>query len=137
MKASKRQNPAYPDKLSTLGDHLRKIRLDRGLTQLDVARILNVTSDTIYKWESNLFPPLPKHSNNIMIFLGYVPFEESYQKFHELIRAARIQKGDNLKEAALKIGCDPTALSRIEKNLVNPHANTRSKIEKYIHSQKI
>ena len=68
-------NPAYPAELNTLGDHLRKARLDRGLSQSDVARILKVAADTVTGWELNRFKPSNKHSRAIIEFLGYIPFE--------------------------------------------------------------
>lgn len=37
LKGKRAINPAYPVNLNTLGDHLRKIRLDRRLSQPDVA----------------------------------------------------------------------------------------------------
>ncbi|MCB9284582.1 MAG: helix-turn-helix transcriptional regulator [Lewinellaceae bacterium] len=73
--AKKPVNPAYPAELNTLGDHLRKTRLDRGLSQPEVARILKVATDTITGWELNRNQPSLKHTKAITDFLGYIPFE--------------------------------------------------------------
>jgi len=73
--AKKPVNPAYPAELKTLGDHLRKTRLDRGLSQPEVARILNVDPDTVTGWELNRNQPSLKHAKAITDFLGYIPFE--------------------------------------------------------------
>jgi transcriptional regulator with XRE-family HTH domain len=67
-------NPAYPATLDTLGDHLRKVRLDRGLSQSNVARILKVTTETVTRWELNRNQPTVKFVKAVIEFLGYVPF---------------------------------------------------------------
>ena len=51
LSAKKPTNSAYQEKLITLGDHLRKKRLDLGLFQKDVAVAIGVGTMTICKWE--------------------------------------------------------------------------------------
>ncbi|TNE64221.1 MAG: XRE family transcriptional regulator [Bacteroidetes bacterium] len=70
LKAKRPKNPAYPAQLDTLGDHLRKTRLDRGLSQSELARLLNVTTDTITGWELNRHEPTAKLAKRISNFLG-------------------------------------------------------------------
>ncbi|MBK7407208.1 MAG: helix-turn-helix transcriptional regulator [Saprospirales bacterium] len=72
-------NPAYPRDLNTLGDHLRKVRLDRGLSQPEVARILQVTPDTVTGWELNRHKPRGKSARAIIEFLGNNPFADTAQ----------------------------------------------------------
>lgn len=74
FRVKKPKNPAYPAELNTLGDHLRKIRLDRRLSQPEVARILNVCPDTVFHWESNEHEPTVQYASRIIAFLGYFPF---------------------------------------------------------------
>jgi len=69
-------NPAYPKELNTLGDHLRKTRLDRGLSQSDVAMILGVDEDTITCRELNWNQPMVNQLPSIYSFLGYAPNEK-------------------------------------------------------------
>jgi DNA-binding XRE family transcriptional regulator len=47
----------YPLKIETLGDHLRKRRLDLGLLQKEVGSIIGVDETTIYNWENNRASP--------------------------------------------------------------------------------
>jgi len=56
--------------LRTLGDHLRKERLDRGLQQKDVASALSVDTDTIYNWENNRTVPARRMTDRIAKFIG-------------------------------------------------------------------
>jgi DNA-binding transcriptional regulator YiaG len=57
---SKRNQVAHCPEFATLGDHLRKTRLDRGLSQSDVASILQVDTDTVTTWEMNRHQPNAK-----------------------------------------------------------------------------
>jgi DNA-binding transcriptional regulator YiaG len=45
------QNKPYPSNPVSLGDHLRKQRLDQRLTQPEVAVKLGVSLATVVKWE--------------------------------------------------------------------------------------
>ncbi|PIP73615.1 MAG: hypothetical protein COW89_02240 [Nitrospinae bacterium CG22_combo_CG10-13_8_21_14_all_47_10] len=47
-----------PREFDTLGDHLRKCRLDFGLLQKDLARLLGVDKTTIANWENDRFSPV-------------------------------------------------------------------------------
>ncbi|MCB9284591.1 MAG: helix-turn-helix transcriptional regulator [Lewinellaceae bacterium] len=82
FRAKRPVNPAYPAELNTLGDHLRKARLDRGLSQPEVARILQVTSDTVTGWELNRHKPRGKSARVIIEFLGYSSLQIN-AAFHE------------------------------------------------------
>lgn len=62
--------PGYPKELKTLGDHLRKKRLDLGLSQKEMAVRLCVSVGTLYNWEKSLTSPqrlIPR----IQDFSGY------------------------------------------------------------------
>jgi transcriptional regulator with XRE-family HTH domain len=75
LKASKPKPTAYPKLLKTLGDHLRKKRLDSGLHQRQVARQIGVCEATIYNWENNRVLPTSRLLAQIVQFLGYRPAE--------------------------------------------------------------
>ena len=59
----------YPKQLNTLGDHLRKVRLDRGMSQSQVAEIIGVDTDTITCWELNRNRARAKYHSRIKSFL--------------------------------------------------------------------
>ncbi|MBI1805492.1 MAG: helix-turn-helix transcriptional regulator [Ignavibacteria bacterium] len=75
LKASKPCNKAYPRDVRTLGDHIRKRRLDLGIHQKDVAALVNATTSTVTNWEKGRSSPrlylLPK----VFEFLGYNPHQ--------------------------------------------------------------
>ena len=110
LKASKPERKPYPKELKTYGDHLRKRRLDLNLSQPQVAKIINVTTDSITNWELNRGKPNLTLVPRIISFLGYSPlFNENEVKQY------RIQKGISQKELARILKIDPTTLSRIER----------------------
>ena len=65
--------PNYPTEPRSFGDHLRKKRMDLGLSQEDLARRLRVTEETITNWElGHSRPPVHLVAKSIR-FLGYDP----------------------------------------------------------------
>lgn len=67
-------SPAYPKELRTLGNHLRKRRLDLGLLQRDAAAQLGADEGSVYNWEVNRTVPALRFIPRIVEFLGYLPF---------------------------------------------------------------
>jgi DNA-binding XRE family transcriptional regulator len=59
----------YPKELRTLGDRIRKRRLDLGLLQWDVAESVEVDETTILHWEKNRTQPTARHMGAVMVFL--------------------------------------------------------------------
>ncbi|MEW6324773.1 MAG: helix-turn-helix transcriptional regulator [Nitrospirota bacterium] len=62
----------YPVAPRTLGEHVRKRRLDLGLYQAQVAERIGVTKSTVYNWERGR-EPARQHQAKIIEFLGYWP----------------------------------------------------------------
>jgi transcriptional regulator with XRE-family HTH domain len=44
-------NPKYPKNPKTLGERIRKARMDRGLKIKELAELIGVTPDSIINWE--------------------------------------------------------------------------------------
>ena len=128
FKAKRPVNPAYPKELNTLGDYLRKERLDRKLSQPDVAKLLNVTPDTITAWELNRNQPTAKLAKKVIDFLGYFPFSFEGASIGEQLYYARLILGKTQKEAAEIIGCDASNLRLIELDKRKPHERINRKI---------
>lgn len=63
----------YPEEPRTLGEHLRKRRLDLGLTQGQVAERFSATVQTVCNWEKGRSQPEPRHYPAVIAFLGYDP----------------------------------------------------------------
>jgi len=67
-----RQYPAAP---TTLGEHLRKKRIDLSLSMTQLAKLLGlgITDTAIEKWEKNQNRPTESHRCRIIEFLGFDP----------------------------------------------------------------
>jgi DNA-binding XRE family transcriptional regulator len=68
---------AYPRELRTIGDHVRKRRLDMGLLQKEAARIIGVATNTLIIWEKNHRPVAVKLMPKIVAFLAYDPLQHA------------------------------------------------------------
>ncbi|MBI1805107.1 MAG: helix-turn-helix transcriptional regulator [Ignavibacteriae bacterium] len=115
LKTGKPRNPAYPEDLKTLGDHIRKRRLDLGMHQKDVAKLINTTTSTITNWEKNRTSPRLRLLPSVFGFLGYNPLQSNPNSLGEKIKQYRIQKGLSLRRLAKELGIDPGTLERWER----------------------
>jgi DNA-binding XRE family transcriptional regulator len=75
LRGHKPAPPGYPESLETVGDHIRKKRMDFRLTQKEVAEGLGVNKDTIRFWENSKARPSLVNIPKIIEFLEYDPFE--------------------------------------------------------------
>jgi DNA-binding XRE family transcriptional regulator len=75
--------------LETIGDHIRKRRIDLMLTQKEVAEALGVDKTTVQFWENNRVKPSLAQIPKIIEFLGYDPFESKPESQGDKIRAYR------------------------------------------------
>jgi transcriptional regulator with XRE-family HTH domain len=71
-----RRYPAHP---KTLGEHLRKKRIDMNLSMPQVAKILGlgVTANAIQQWESRETNPTEPHRLRILEFMRSIPNQPS------------------------------------------------------------
>ncbi len=114
LKAQKPLPSAYPQTPKTLGDHLRKRRLDLKLLQKEVAQNLGVGESSVYNWENNLTKPALKYIPKIIELLKYVPFDTSAKTIGEKIVAYRRLLGLSQKKLAHRLGIDPSTLGKWE-----------------------
>jgi transcriptional regulator with XRE-family HTH domain len=95
--------PRYPEKLETLGDYIRKRRLDLKLTAKQLGKILHVDMDTVYSWEYHKTNPNPRRLSKIIEFLGGEPDIQMRRFCGEKILAYRKQQGLSQRQLALKL----------------------------------
>jgi DNA-binding transcriptional regulator YiaG len=70
LKGEKPKDRAYPTKVTTLGDAIRKMRLDFGLLQRDVAKIIGCDKTSVLNWEKGYNTPAKNKMSGIRRFLG-------------------------------------------------------------------
>jgi transcriptional regulator with XRE-family HTH domain len=90
----------------TLGEHLKRCRLQRELSQSELARTLGVDASTILNWEKGYARPPVKAMPGILGFLRYDPSPEP-KSLPELLMAKRRTQGWSIREAGQKLGVDP------------------------------
>jgi transcriptional regulator with XRE-family HTH domain len=59
-----------------LGDYLRKRRLDLGLRQIEVAKIIGCDEMSLVAWEKGYRTPRINNMGKVVKFLGFIPFSE-------------------------------------------------------------
>jgi len=64
---------AAPDRPATLGDHIRRRRLELRLLQSQVAECLGANRISVQNWERGVYEPAPRFLPGIIQFLGYDP----------------------------------------------------------------
>ncbi len=125
---------AYPKELQTVGDHIRRKRLDLKLCQYEVANIVEVSRTTVFNWERNYSSPKLQHIPKVIKFLGYAPSDGEQKTLGEKIVYYRWLKGMTQKELARQIGVDPTTLARWERGEKKPALNYQKHIYEYFKS---
>jgi transcriptional regulator with XRE-family HTH domain len=123
-------NSLYPAQLSSLGDHLRKRRLDIGLLQSEVAAHIGVTADCVGDWETGRNTPDAPLVPSIMDFLGYCPYEPP-KAFGHWLKMAR--EGVGLSQAALErdLGIAKGNVSQWERGETRPFRRSLIRLRKF------
>ena len=134
--AKKPINRAYPTEVKSLGDHLRKTRLDRNLSQPNIAKQFQVSTDTVTGWEMNKYIPTPKYAKLIIDFLGYFPFNDNNLTHGKELYFARLRAGLTQEEVAKIIGCDENTIRLFELDKRKVSMNTLAKIDTFINQQR-
>jgi transcriptional regulator with XRE-family HTH domain len=131
LKAKKPQSNQYPKSLSTIGDHLRKKRLDLGLLQREVALLLGSTECSVYYWETNRTTPTLTYLSAIVKFLGYCPYDPAWSP-GETLAMARQYRGMTQAAMARLLGVDPATLARWERDERQPLRLYRKRLEEVL-----
>jgi len=113
---------AYSENPKTLGEHIRKKRIESHQTQSEVASLIGVDVDTITTWETARYKPQVRHYPAIIFFLGYYPFDHERESNVGKMLFIRYCYGWSRKQLAKVLDTD-VALIRLwetKKKPVNP-----------------
>lgn len=122
---------SLPQDLKTVGDHIRRRRLERELLQKDVANILQVSEDTITYWENNRTIPQIQLMPRIIRFLGYIPMAVDTQTLGGKIAMYRITRGLSYKRMGRLLGVDASTIAVWEENIHKPNGSKKRLLEKF------
>ena len=115
----------------TLGEHVRKRRLELRLTQKQAAERLGVNPWTVLNWEKDHTEPPIESMPAIIRFLGYDPFPEPKSLVERLL-AKRRAMGWSIKEAARQLGVDEGTWGDWERGGVILYRNHRLLVARLI-----
>ncbi|MGZ3835904.1 MAG: helix-turn-helix transcriptional regulator, partial [Mucilaginibacter sp.] len=97
----------------TLGEHIKKIRIDKGLLQKEVAEILSVSEDTITYWENGRSQPQVHFYPAIISFLGYYPFSQEPEGIAGKLQQVIHWKGWSHSRCAKELRIDSGTVKRV------------------------
>jgi len=89
---------AIPAVLVTVGDHIRKKRIESTLLQRDVGTILGVTECCVANWENGRGSPQIHYYPAIIAFLGYYPFNHEVETIQGKLTRLRHWYGKSYKQ---------------------------------------
>jgi DNA-binding XRE family transcriptional regulator len=96
----------YPSIPKTLGEHIRKARIERGLLQRKVAEVLAVCEDSVTHWETNYSAPQIHCYTSIIQFLGYYPFSHETDSLSGKLQQLRHCRGYSYKQLGISLDVD-------------------------------
>jgi len=118
-----------PIVLKTLGDHIRKKRIQSGLLQKHVAARLRVIEQSVTNWENNNAQPQLKHYPAIIAFLGYNPLELPIVTFAQSLRQYRLRHGLSIERMGALIGVNASTILSWEKGEHVPRPRLYEKVQ--------
>ena len=114
----------------TLGDHLRRRRIELGLCQKDVAVKLVVTTSTVWNWENRGSVDL-RFIPRVIEFLGYDPIPQQEGLLGRLAWY-KLVNGLSLERLGVEMGRDPEQLADWLSGRHKPCRRNREVIEVFL-----
>jgi transcriptional regulator with XRE-family HTH domain len=105
---------AYPENPRSVGEHVKKRRLETGLSQVALARLLRVCPFTVTGWEKGRLIPPTMTMARLIGWLGYDPLPQG-ESLAERLKARRRAMGWSQEEAARKFGVERSVFARWER----------------------
>ncbi|WP_020677932.1 helix-turn-helix domain-containing protein [Geopsychrobacter electrodiphilus] len=114
----------------TLGDHLRRRRIELGLYQKDVAAKLDVTTSTVWNWENRGSVDL-RFIPRVIAFLGRNPIPQP-DNLLEKLSWYKLINGLTLEQLGVEMGRDPEQLADWLSGRHEPCRRNREEIEIFL-----
>jgi transcriptional regulator with XRE-family HTH domain len=126
LKSLKPKPKGYPNEPNSLGDHIRKKRIDLGLTQAQVAFRIRASKASIVSWEMNRHEPEVRYIPRIVRFLAYFPYLPT-DRFATWLYQCRQCNGYSQENLARVMGSDESTIAGWERA---EHLPSRKSFEK-------
>lgn len=115
---------------------MRNRRLELGLWQREVARIVGTTVDTIRNWETSRGCPRGYVLSGLTAFVGYDPDDTETDTLGKRLLAWRGARGIRWREAALMLGVGRDTLSSWESGLWRPQKRMRVRAAAFLEANR-
>ena len=122
------QMTGYPASPKTIGEMIRKRRLDLGLLQREVAERIGCNKMTMANWERGHTTPQIAHMAQIVAFVGSNPFESGSTIGERLVKIPK-ERGNTQKVFAAQIGVDQNTLAKWERGEREPRGRFARLVE--------
>lgn len=123
-------NVKSPETANTLGEHIRKKRIEKGQTQKCVGDFMGLSKDTVTFWENNRVRPQVQHYPKIISYLGYYPFTHETETLAGKLRYVRYRNGWSFRECAKNLCISEDAAKRWERGKPVAAPKTRLLIDR-------
>jgi DNA-binding XRE family transcriptional regulator len=127
-----RAGKKYPASLTTLGDHIKRKRLDLGLWQKDVAERIGVSIDSITFWENNRSQPQIQFYPKIIKFLGYYPLPQDMKTLSGKIKIYRHVYGLTQKQFGNELEVNGSTVCSWENDEFHPEEDNLKRLNKLL-----
>jgi len=114
----------------TLGEHIRKKRIEDGLLQRDVAAIIGVIEQSITNWENGRSQPQLQNYPAIIEFLNDYPFDHAIDTIEGKIKQIRYCKGYSFDVFGAVLGVHGTTVNAWEHGEHAPSAYYKALIKR-------
>jgi len=118
IRTAKTRTDGYPSHPRTLGEHLRRQRIDLGHTQRQVAEQIGVNASTIRSWENGSNQPRLAARPGLYAYFGFCPANPS-ASLGERLRLWREARGSSLRALAGLLKLDEGTLGRLERGVTD------------------
>ena len=115
----------------TLGEHLKKRRLEENLLQGDVAEMIGCRTWTYITWETDRSKPVIKWWPSIIEFLGYDPNPAPVCIATGLV-AARRRLGLSMSNMSGRLSVNPTSYLRWESGRGKPTEDRLQRVKRLL-----
>jgi transcriptional regulator with XRE-family HTH domain len=129
LRAPKPLGKNYPTELRSIGDRMRKRRLDLGMTQKETARCIGVSLKTLEGWERGRTRPGLQAVPRVHEFLEFKPEPPAFEAtLGERLQAARRSRGLSRERLAQELRVDPSTIRNWELGRSTPRVRHRARI---------
>lgn len=132
LRGKRPKNPHLPKELNTVGDHIRKARIERNMSQPDVAEVIGVLPYTVTSWELGHSNVLARYMPKVITFLGYNPVIVNPTAIGERLKKWRLENGVSVKQLQSVLNIDRPTIQRVEAESNRVTMKTLKRVENFL-----